>query len=490
MGSIEEEIRITGGREAAQQLDRVGNATEDVGKKTEQAGEGAKRGSTSFDDLGSSLNRGLSSIKGFVGGLLGAVGLNAALAASREEAEAAKKSIEDFVDSLAATLALSKDPALLQVATDAAISSGRDINQIGASLFSIVSGTAGASRDEQVSLLNEALEISKGEPNVDLAQITELLIRLRNVSGGTLDAQQIQNLAIATEDLGQIDIGQLSRFLPRTLKPGETAGLELPETAALFALLSQVLKPELAATATESIVTRLAAPSAEGEKTLRRLGVRPGAGVIETLQQLSEANQREPLNAAQLRDLVGEGPGASGLGVLFDQFDKLLAFRDRISQATAAGAADLGAEKVDFLRTTLPGFSETEAARQAAQRTEAARREDPNVAIAILARAALEDVLTENDASGFSRSVRLSLFDALNAVGLSPGVAVALSGGTGIGRREGQASSLGEQAIDRLQELSNQGNRRTVNVNLTNIGTNYTDREPGTVSPAPAEVGD
>jgi len=489
MGSIEEEIRITGGQRSKQELDAVAEGNERVARTTDDAGDAGERGARSFDGLNSTFQRGVAVAKSFVGGLIGALGVQAALSASREEADKARESLEKFADSMAAVIALSKDPKLLSIATDAAISSGRDIGQIGDALFAIVSGTAGASRDEQVGLLQESLEIGKGEPGVGLGEITELLLRLRNVSGGRLDAQQIQNLAIATEDLGQIDIGQLARFLPRTLKPGETAGLELSETSAVFALLSQVLKPELAATATEGILTRLAAPGAEGEKILKQRGVQQGAGVLDILETLSGV---DALSAKELRDLVGEGPGASGLPVLLEQFEKLIRFRDQIRAATQIGAPDLGAEKVDFLRTVLPGFSETEVSRQAAQRTEAARREDPNVAIARLARAALEDTLTETDSSGFSRSVRLGLFDALVSVGFSPATSVALAGGTGVDDSE-QARSLGGLALDRLEELSNQINQRPAgNINITNIGTNYdgSRAEAGTVSPTPAEVGD
>ncbi len=231
----------------------------------------------------------------------------------------------------------------------------------------------------------------------------ELVTRLYNVSGGTLDPQQIQNLAIKAEDLGQVNIGELARFLPRTLKPGEVAGLDLAQTSGVFALLSQVLKPELAATATEGILTRLAAPSEEAQKILAAGGIGKDASAMERLSGLADIHRQTSLSAAQLRALVGEGPAAAGLPTLLDQYDRLESVQAEIQAATRPGAEDLGAAKVGFLESTLPGFEEGVRTRQAEQRLAAARR--------------TSGLATEEERS---QAIRLELERAMVEAGYSP----------------------------------------------------------------------
>lgn len=466
MAGIEERIEVTGAEESTQRLNQVAAAQQRVGETADEAGTRGQQAGGKFDALGAIWGRAAGMLTGLVGGLVGASGLNAALQVNREEIEASQKALKEWVDALAATVALTQDPGFLRVATNAAIEGGRPIMEIGESLFAIASGTAGSTRDEQEALLREVLELGKAEPLTPLGKITDLVVRLRNVSAGTLDAQQIQNLIAQVEGLGQVDIGDLGRFLPRTIKPGEVAGLSLPETAGIFALLSQVFRPEQAATATENILTRLAAPGEGAEAIFGALGLGADSTARERLRALVARQATQPLSAREIRDLVGEGPGAAALPTLLGQFDRLDDFQQQIAEAIAPGAPDLGALRVQTLRQHLPGFAAVELTRQAEQRLAAARRADPEVERRQALRAGLEEELIAQDRSGFMRWLSLHSFDWLSGLGFNPDTALqgALPGpwhGTG---------RVAERIVERV---------------TVNIGTQYVDRDP-MIDPPPA----
>jgi TP901 family phage tail tape measure protein len=464
---IEERVEVTGAEQGKRKLDQVADANERVGDAAEDSGRKGSRAAGGFDDLNSVLGRGVKVVKSMLGGLVGAAGLNAALRLSGEAAEQAKQELVEYVDAMAAVIALTDDPEILRIATRASIESGRSIDEIGTSLFSIASGTAGSTNAEQAALLQQSLEIAKTEPNVPLRDVVELIVRLRNVSGGDLSAQQLQNLAIATEDQGQVNIGELARFLPRTLKPGEVAGLELADTSAIFAVLSQILKPEVAGTATENILVRLAAPGDEAQKIFKRLGIADDASALKRLEGLVRANSVQPLDAEQFRDIVGEGPGAAGLATLIDQFEKFQSVREKIVAAAARGAPDLGAARIRSLRENLPGFAELEFERSVAQEVSAARRDDPEVRVSTLVRAALEQELLRQDVNPVARFLDLKIFDALRAVGADPGSALTLS-------------LPGFSATQRAESLMR---------DVTVIGTQYNADDPLVDPPPPVDVG-
>ena|GEM_PF-4665734 len=481
--SIEEQIRVTGADQAAQDVNRVADAEKRVGDAADDAGAQATGAEGRFSRFTGVFRRGLSVLHSFAGGLVGVGGIVAALNATREAAEHARKAIESYADAMAATLALSKDPKLLEIATRASIESGRSIKEVGPALFSIVSGTAGATVEQQQALLKESLEIGKAEPQVPLGQISELLIRLFNVSGRRLTPQQIQNLAIKAEDLGQIDIGQLARFLPRPLKPGQVAGLELSETAAMFALISQVLKPELASTATERIIMQLAAPTDESTKVLDRLGVDRSGGVLQTVAALAEINRRTPLTAGQLRGLVGEGPGAAGLPVLLEQYGQFLLNVEAISGALAEGAPDLGREKVKYLRETLPGFTAVERTRQEQQRIETRHREDEEATLAQLIRERYERYLMEEGYIPARRWLLLQGFDLSRWLGASGETALRFS----------MPGPTGPSALTNLPNpdlwFEKQQDINMI-LNVTNTGTNLATENPEAYTPAFPDVGE
>lgn len=472
---IEERISVTGAEESKRKLDEVAGAQERVGKGVDSTGAESERAAGKHGALGDVFDIVTRRALAFAGSLIGAAGVTAAIRASREEAEKATEAMRSYVDALAATIALSQDKEFLGIASKASISSGRPIEEIGESLFAIVSGTAGASRDTQQALLEQSVELGKTEPLVPLSQVTELVVRLFNVAGGKLDPQQVQNLAIKTEDLGQINIGQAARFLPRTLGPGQTAGFELAETAAMFALLSQVLKPELAATATENIVTRLAAPGEEAKRFYRKLGIPADATAEERLAALAARQAQEPLTAVQTRDLVGEGPGAAALPVLLEQYDRFLDFQRQIVDASQPGAPDLGAIKVQKLRELLPGFNEVEYARQVEQQREAQRATSPDARSREAYRAALDEYLLESGRSPYGRWKDLALFDLAQWLGAEPETALNVSFGTRL-----DYFSTGER-VQRIRQRAQ---------NVTIIGTKFETVDPLTEPQAPLDRND
>jgi len=520
MGTIEEEIRITGGKQAKQELDEVAGSTENLGKKTEESGDGAKKADRSFTELIGTYGVGVAAIGSMVGSLIGAGGLLAALNENSEAAKKLKADLEGVIDAMTSTIALTGDPRFVEAAKQVAIESGRDLKEVGAAAFPIVSGTSGASVDEQIDILRQAGELAKTEPATPLESFANALIGLRGATGGKLSPQQLQNLAVSTADLAVTDFAKLSNTLPAVLGVAGPSGATVPEAAAIFAQLTAPLGPAETSTAAKNILSRFAAPSDTGRKVLSARGVPEGATPFEALQILAASGQ---LSALEIRDLLGEGPAAAGLPALLEGIDKVDSDRALIASSLEPGAPDLGTSKIETLRNRLPGFEPLEQERRLRQQIEAKKRERDGVLQTATVRAAFEKALVDQ---GFSPATVKSVlegklggfipgFDQLIGLGLSPGSAVGLAAPLEFNQEEPTSlTGAGPLAapIAVVDALSNFFSRRTAGIedifqtaapntfprdarvtvinNTTNIGTNYSGTEPGTVSPTPPEVGD
>jgi hypothetical protein len=337
-----QQVKVSGSEEAIANLRAMGYEVENLADSTEEAGDAARPAAESFDDFGGVLNRGVGSVLSFAGGLLGAAGLRAAMQATREEAELARAAMEGFVDSMASTIALTKDPRFLEIATKASIDSGRSVEEIGSSLFTI---TSSLGSDPQIaeSVLRESIEIGKTEPAVALDQIIDLVVRLKRLGGAGFTAQQAQNFAIKTEEFSTANIGDLASKLPQLIGVGQPAGLGLPDIGALFAVATGQLRPDIAGTAVENVISGLANPQAkEAQELFANLGIAPDASVRDKLKALAERNANEPLTVAESQSLVGQGPGAALLPTLLTNLDEFSRIRGEIGAAIRPGAPDLG----------------------------------------------------------------------------------------------------------------------------------------------------
>ena len=511
-------VRVEGAEEAIQLLRNMGVEVEEVGGKTEGAGQKSKKADSEFSKLAGTFGLSITSIGSMVGSLIGVGGLLYALQENSEAAKQLKADMEGVIDAMTATIALTGDPKFSQAAKQIAVESGRDLKEVGAAAFPIVSGTSGASVDEQIDILRQAAELSKTEPKTPLESFANALIALRGATGGNLDPQQLQNLAVSTADLAVTNFDKLGQTLPAVLGVAGPSGATIPEAAATFAQLTAPLGPAQASTAAKNILARLAAPSDTGRKVLAAHGVAEGTRPFEAIKILAAG---DPLSALEIRDLFGEGPAAAGFPALLEAIDKVDRDRALIASSLEADAPDLGLGKIDTLRRRLPGFEQLERARRIKQETEARKREQDDVLQTAAVRAAFEKALVEQ---GFSPAKQKSAlegrlggvlpgFDTFIALGFDPGSAVALSAPLGFNQKRDTLDPLLGAApladpFSLFDSLSRFFPRRTagieqvfqdvapqiapisINVNNTNINTNYDNGEAALESPLQPELGD
>lgn len=433
-------VKVEGAEDAIKALRNMGVEVEVLGEKTGDTGEQGKRADTDFSSLIGTFGIGPQAIASMVGSLVGAGGLLSALQENSAAAKQLKADLEGVLDAITPTLALTGDPRFIEATNKIAVASGRDLKEVRDAIFPIVSGTSGASVDEQIDILRQAGELSKTEPDTPLLSFANALIALRGSTGGKLDPQQLQNLAVSTADLAVTNFDQLGQTLPAVLGVAGPSGATVPEAAAIFAQLTAPLGAAQASTAGQNILTRLAAPSDTGRKVLSARGVPEGTAPFEALQILAASGQ---LSALEIRDLLGEGPAAAGLPALLEGIDKVDSDRALIASSLEADAPDLGVGKIDTLRRRLPGFEQLEQERRLRQQIEAKKREQDEVLQTSTLRAAYEKALVDQ---GFSPSAINTLlegrlggllpgYDQLVSLGLTPGEAIELTAPIGFGQR-------------------------------------------------------
>ncbi len=331
-------LKTEGSEQANRELERTAQATRKVGDATESAG---KRGATATRNA-------VEQMSSYAKQAAAAVGIGALTKALRENSEAMQENAEIAASQQRRITRLqfmgdffAEHPEARAEVRAYAEFGRRPAEEVADAWYNLRSKGAFLDDEAQHGMLQEALEISRTDPDVGVDTLVDMFL-LYSKKTGERDANRIQNVikqTIAEAGAGAKDVAsQMPKFLPW----GIAGGMSGAESAGLWAYATT----ELGDAGEATTALRMVYQGLEGQWTpaqkrlMRRLGVKPGMSFMEKLEALGGKD----LSVAQLDVLAGRG-GAM-LSSLTKNIEDAKAAMGRIT-AVDRGDIDLTAAAIE-----------------------------------------------------------------------------------------------------------------------------------------------
>ncbi len=312
-------------------IDGVGESTENLGKKTEQAG---KKGAEGTDKLTRSAEKSKGAFGSFmtkIGGWVTAlVGFAAAIKIVTGIINANKRAITEHADVAVAQQQkllrlqylgdLFKERPELRKEVAAYSEFGmRPFEEVADAWYNLRSKGGALSQQQRDSIMREALEMGRTDPDLPLDTLIDMF-SLYAKKTGQADANRIQNVLQQTITEAGGSGADVARHMPRFLPIGMAGELTGPEAAGLWAYATTLEgEAAVATTGLRAVFMKLAGEATpEGEKIMRKLGVRSDMGFLEKIDKLAEAKAAGELPLAAAKQLVGDEGASMLLSLLTD----------------------------------------------------------------------------------------------------------------------------------------------------------------------------
>lgn len=311
----------------AKALQSMGKFLDKVREVGDEYGETQRKSGSALDDMKSKME-GMLGPMAAVGAAIAAIKLGwddarAALSAYNEESQRTGQSANDYQAAFGGLLqnlpGISDkdkdaiDQRLRDEVSRRSLGSGGLVAATKA-LTSIVSAIPNASREEQFAALQETMQTLELDPNADAEGVATGLASILAKSGGTLTANQTQNLLRTMQSQGLVaDAGKVGVLASKAVGVAGDAGISLTESMGLATWLTGALtdtEGAESATLLASLASKATTQTADIEKIT---GVAVSGNLFQVLGQLREARKTGELTEGELTDVLPV-LGARGTG--------------------------------------------------------------------------------------------------------------------------------------------------------------------------------
>ena len=324
-------IRAKDADTAKRDIDKTAQATEDLGKKTEQAG---KKGAEGTDKLGRSAEKtkgvfgsfmtklagwavSLASVGAIIRTVTGAV--NANKQALREHADVAVAQQQKLLRLQYLGDLFKERPELRKEVGVLSEYGRRPFEEVADAWYNLRSKGGALSQQQRDSIMREALEMGRTDPDLPLDTLIDMF-SLYAKKTGVQDANRIQNVLQQTIEEAGGSGADVARHMPRFLPIGMAGGLTGPQAAGLWAYATTLEgEAAVATTGLRAVFMKLAGEATpEGQKIMRKLGARKDMGFLEKIDKLAEAKAAGKLPLAAAKQLVGDEGASMLLSLITD----------------------------------------------------------------------------------------------------------------------------------------------------------------------------
>lgn len=474
-------IKVQGADEAIRTMRELGVDTANLGKNTEEAGGKAQGAAGLFGEFSGEL---ASLATGYIGVQKIAEAFQLLKQDLIETSEAAKEFAKSFRD--LQFLSSEFNPRERAFVASSAAVAGRGMSETSQAFAQFKSKLPELSRQEQTQAFLEVAELGR-TTDAPLESLVTAYSAIANVTGER-DAGKIQNIIAKIKELApETDLSAIGESIADPLAAGQAAGMSLAETLGLTEVIAKgVADQRKGATQARTFILSLAGKGTpEGEKTLERLGVKRGDGMMEALSALKGANDRGELSVEDVEGLFGREATAGGLAAITG-VDQVRDFTAQFEEA-ASGKRDITSEMIN---KQLAGDETTRltfaiATTDAQIEAEKVTGEHANDALAAeLTRKRLELGSRQRGDSAVKRAIKGGFLESAQAFGMEDWSAM-----------PGEEDASGYTIRDTVKavregEVTFDPQRGGMTVNVTSIGTNYSDNDPEATSPEYPDVGE
>lgn len=363
-------VKALGVEQAKEKLDTVGRSTEEVGEKTEKAAarardaqgkfaQGAEQAADATEKLNAEAGK-QSTAMTKLGGTVTAmaakyVSITAAIAAVTKAIHAQTQAMEENAAMAAkqqnALLRLQflgdlfkERPELRQEVQAMAEFGRRPVEQVADAWYNLRSKSGGLDDATQMSILREALEMGRTDPDLPLDTLVDMF-SLYAKQSGVSDANRIQNVLQQTITDAGGSSADVARYMPQFLPIGISGGLTPAQSSGLWAYATtQLADASIATTGLRATFMGLQGRgNPEGQKMLEGMGITPDMDFFTKIGKLSGAG----LSLADAEQIAGR----EGAPVFLSLLNNPQAMMRTVGSVTGAdrGDIDLTADKIKGL---------------------------------------------------------------------------------------------------------------------------------------------
>lgn len=302
-------VKAKGTEHTKQQLDGVARSTEQLGDKTEKSSGKAR---DAQDEFAKSTERAAKAskkqetnadkVRKKIRALAAQyIGVTAAIAAYTKAIQAQTQAMEENVEMAAkqqnALLRLQflgdlfkERPGLRQEVQALAEFGRRPTEQVADAWYNLRSKSGGLDDATQMSILREALEMGRTDPDLPLDTLVDMF-SLYAKQSGVSDANRIQNVLQQTITDAGGSSADVARYMPQFLPIGISGGLTPAQSSGLWAYATtQLADASIATTGLRATFMGLQGRgNPEGQKMLEGMGITPDMDFFTKIGKLSGA---------------------------------------------------------------------------------------------------------------------------------------------------------------------------------------------------------
>jgi hypothetical protein len=336
-------VRARETEESKRKIEGVAQSTKEMGEKTEEAGRRSAAG----------MEKALATVAKYAATMVGVQKLLSEFTRALEEnaramdenAAAAEKHQKSLLRLQFLGGFFQERPELRQEVGALAEFGRRPYEEVANAWYNLRSKGAALSQGQQDSILREALEMGRTDPDLPLDTLVDMFALYAKKSGEP-DANRIQNVLQETITQAGGSGADVAKYMPQFLPIGMAGGLTAAESAGLWSYATTLLgEASVATTGLKATFLGLEGKgSPEGQKLLKKLKITPEMDFFSKLDVLGRARAGGKFGLASAEQLVGR----EGASILLDMLKDPGAVRSTVGAVTAMDRGD-----IDLTRTRI-----------------------------------------------------------------------------------------------------------------------------------------
>lgn len=322
-------VKTPGAAQAKQQLDGIGKSTKEVGDTASRSGRKGAEGMDKLGQAGASAQSKLGKLKSSMVGWLTTLGsiavavrlvtsaLNAQKQAMTEHAEVVSQQQNKLLRLQYLGGMFKERPELRKQVAAYAEYGRRPFEEVADAWYNLRSKSGSLSSGMRESILKEALELGRTDPNAPLDSLVDMFTLYAKKTGQT-DANRIQNVLTQTIKEAGGSTTDVSKHMPRFLPIGMTGGLTGAQAAGLWSYATtQTADAAVATTGLQAVFMGLQGKGTpESQKLLASLGISQDMGFFAKMRILSGQYGAGKFSLGHAEQLAGREGAAILLSIL------------------------------------------------------------------------------------------------------------------------------------------------------------------------------
>jgi hypothetical protein len=417
-------VKVPGVEQAKTDLDRVSAASQ---KLTDTIDQGNKKQADGYEKADAKSESYFGKIGKWAIGLIGvskAIGeitkaIQMQTAALEENARVAESQQNSLLRLQFLGEFFKEKPELRQEVAAYAEYGRRPFEQVAGAYYNLRSKAGNLSKEQQSSIMQEALEMGRTDPAVELNTLVDMFSLYAKLTGEK-DMNKVQNVLQKTVEQAGSNGADVANYMPQFLPIGLSGGLSGAQSAGLWSYVTtQTASPSIATTGLRATFMGLQGKgSPESAKMLKKYGVSDNQSFTYKINTLSAAYKSGKFDLAAAEQIAGR-EGASILLSMLQNPDDMNKIIGNVVGADR-GDIDITGSMINELMGSDPTARSEENIRLLNIAIANQKANDPKALQAEELKRRMEYDLRRGDVSPYNQSLANNIVNTFLGLGMDP----------------------------------------------------------------------